>query len=730
MKKISLAIFGFLIILVISVVAILSTTGITTVKLNKPISNKINEKNPNLSVKIKKIKFKFDLKSLNLYLETSIPEVNYKNLDIPINQVKAYLDIVSLIKSKPKINKVLLSTDEVNIETLKKIILKIKPTSFNSIIINKIKKGKLYLNLELYFNDELTLNNYIAKGEVKEMSGKINEKFMINDAYFNFFADKSDTLIKNINFDLKGIKIKDGNIQVERDQKINIKSNFFSEITINKINNKDYLAFLKKINLINENIELKANVDHFITGSFDKTFKLVNYVYTNKGKINELSLSLDKSIISTFLEKKIDNFHLKSSNVKVRHSSDKKNFINLDGMYSFDKKSFQKFNYNNNFSKANNSIELKIEFLDKLKLGLINYKKDQNKVAEVNFKANIKGDSVNIDALKYSENKNIIEIEKLKINKKNFISLKSIKIKTFDNNILNNDFEVKFGKKINIKGKKFDARQLNKYFSSNTKNKFFQNLNNEIEIDLRNIETVLSKKLNNFRLIGIIEKGKFTKISSKGDFGNNKFLDISMKNDKKNKKKFLEIYSDIPQPLLSEYSFFKGLSGGTLTFSSIIEEDKSESKLIIEDFKVINAPGLVKLLSLADFGGLADLAEGDGLSFEKLEIDMSNERKFIKLNELFADGSSLSVLMEGYKDENDLTSLRGTLVPAKNLNKILAKIPLIGKIIIPQEVGEGLFGVSFKMKGKPGKIKTTINPIKTLTPRFITRALEKQKKTK
>ena len=84
--------------------------------------------------------------------------------------------------------------------------------------------------------------------------------------------------------------------------------------------------------------------------------------------------------------------------------------------------------------------------------------------------------------------------------------------------------------------------------------------------------------------------------------------------------------------------------------------------------------------------------------------------------------------MEGYRDQNELTSLKGTLVPAKNLNKILSKIPLLGEIIIPKEVGEGLFGVSFKMKGYPGKIKTSINPIKTLTPRFITKALEKSKK--
>jgi len=34
------------------------------------------------------------------------------------------------------------------------------------------------------------------------------------------------------------------------------------------------------------------------------------------------------------------------------------------------------------------------------------------------------------------------------------------------------------------------------------------------------------------------------------------------------------------------------------------------------------------------------------------------------------------------------------------------------------------------MKGPPKDIKTTVNPIKTLTPRFIVRAVEKMKKMK
>ena len=64
-----------------------------------------------------------------------------------------------------------------------------------------------------------------------------------------------------------------------------------------------------------------------------------------------------------------------------------------------------------------------------------------------------------------------------------------------------------------------------------------------MEIDLSNISAPLSEKLKNFKLLGKIENGKFTKISSKGDFEDNNYLDITMKSDK-NKVKYLEIYSD------------------------------------------------------------------------------------------------------------------------------------------------------------------------------------------
>ena len=84
--------------------------------------------------------------------------------------------------------------------------------------------------------------------------------------------------------------------------------------------------------------------------------------------------------------------------------------------------------------------------------------------------------------------------------------------------------------------------------------------------------------------------------------------------------------------------------------------------------------------------------------------------------------------MSGYVEEDKLISLRGTLVPATTINKSIGSIPLLGKILVGDKTGEGVFGVSFKIKGQPKNLETTVNPIKSLTPRFITRTLEKIKK--
>ena len=60
-----------------------------------------------------------------------------------------------------------------------------------------------------------------------------------------------------------------------------------------------------------------------------------------------------------------------------------------------------------------------------------------------------------------------------------------------------------------------------------------------------------------------------------------------------------------------------------------------------------------------------------------------NSNDLIKIDEIYALGPAISILMDGYVEKNKLVSLRGTLVPATTINKTIAKIPLLGDCSIP-----------------------------------------------
>ena len=721
MKRFFLYLISIIFFLIIFLLAVLSTIGIETNKFNKLISEKVLV-GRNVNLKLLTVKFKLDPKELSLFLETRDPKVNYKDLSIPVQNVKVYVDFLSLLKTDLIIKKINISLKELDITQLYKLSKIIKPSTFKSFINNKIQEGKLISEIEIFYNKKGLLKEFIAKGYVKNLKAKLTKDLNLTKTNFNFFADKDDILIKNVFGEVEHIKISDGDIKINFENEIKISSNFNSKIFLDERAINRFSKYFDKNNLLIKINNLEADLNNNFSIIFDKTYKVKDYSFDNSGKLNKGKLELLKSIKNKYLVNEIKEIYL--SNFKILSSlNPTKSTIKGEGEYSFDNFDFLKINFYNSFKKDLFNLKLNLDFNKSLDINIINYKKSKDTIANLSIDFEKIKDITKINKLNYIEKKNLIEMDGLTFQKNNFISFKNIKIMTE-----NNDFLIQKNKKILIKGKKFDATNLVKYFGKKNEENKLNNLNEKIEIDFSEINVPMSEKLQNFKLIGEIKKGKFIKISSKGEFGNNNFLDISMEKDKISDKKYLEIYSDLTKPLLSEYSFFKGISGGKLLYTAILDKTQSNSKLKIENFKVINAPGVIKLLSLADLGGLADLAEGEGLSFDSLEIDMENTSGFLKINEILALGPSISVLMEGYQDTSGLTSLRGTLVPAKTLNKMISKIPLIGDIVIPKEVGEGLFGISFKMKGPKGNIKTTINPIRTLTPRFIQKIIEKKKK--
>ena len=723
MKKIIPYLFGLIIFSFVSLIIILSTTGIETNRFNKLASKKISETNKDINLKLNTIKFKLDVREISLFLYTVKPKIIYKDVVIPAKNIKVYINFLSLIKSNPRITKINLVLEELDFKKIKKISKIIKPSNFKSLINNKIKKGKLISDFEIYFNKKNLLENFIVRGSVSNLKIEINNNFNLEKTKFSFFADKTDILIKNV-FGVSGpIKIIDGDLKLKLLPEILLESNFKTKLNYIDSQPNNHSKLIKDIKYIKDIVALEADIHNSFQISFDKTYKVKKYDYKNSGKILKAKFDFEKKISNIFSEEKIDQLTLINSKISTNFNSQKKNTV-ISGKYFLNNSDLLSFNFENKADQEILELKLDAEYNKEIDLKLINYKKPKGSIANLTINLEKQKNNININNLNLTEKDNSILIEDLKLKNNKFSSFKKISVKTENNN-----FSILYGKKIIIKGSQFDASNLPKIFKRKSKKNNFIHINKDVEIDILNIIAPLSENLKNFKLIGKIKKGKFIKISSKGDFGNNNFLDISMKSDKKSGKKYLEIYSDLTQPLLTEYNFFKGLVGGNLLYSSIIDGDSSNSKLKIENFKVIDAPGMVKLLSLADLGGLADLVEGEGITFNSLEINIDEGKDLLKFNEILALGPSVSVLMEGYQDQS-ITSLKGTLIPAKTLNKIFSSIPLLGDIVIPKEAGEGLFGISFKVKGPPGKMKTTINPIRTITPRFIQKIFDKSKKSK
>ena len=197
MKKIILTLILFFTISMSILIILLSTLGIETSRFNSFISQKINKSHDNLSVNLLTIKFKLDIKEFSLFLETTNPSINYRKISIPTNNIKVYIDFLSLLKTDPKIEKINLTLKQIDINQLKDLSSVIKPSNLRSFINNKVKKGKIDLELEVFLDENNILDNFIAKGSVSSLKTEVIKNINLEKTKFNFIADKTDILIKN-----------------------------------------------------------------------------------------------------------------------------------------------------------------------------------------------------------------------------------------------------------------------------------------------------------------------------------------------------------------------------------------------------------------------------------------------------------------------------------------------------------------------------------------------------
>ncbi|MEQ1753046.1 MAG: AsmA-like C-terminal region-containing protein [Micropepsaceae bacterium] len=172
---------------------------------------------------------------------------------------------------------------------------------------------------------------------------------------------------------------------------------------------------------------------------------------------------------------------------------------------------------------------------------------------------------------------------------------------------------------------------------------------------------------------------------------------------------------------------FHSLIGGDLKLTAdltplsqgVKTEAAFDGKLTIENFKIVDQPFFARLLSAGSFTGLDDLMRGEGITFSKLEQTVHGRGSVLTFSDGRAAGPSIGLTMQGtYQRDTEKLDLNGTIVPLYGLNSIFEDIPLVSDILGSKD-GEGIFAVTYGIRGEVNELRVAVNPISMLTPGFL-----------
>ena len=727
MKVISKFIIILLLLIIVSL-SYLSFFGIETDRFNSQILNKIKNIDKNIEVELKKIRLVLDPFSLKLNVKTVGSKIKKQNKVIEIENIKTQISLKSIINNEFSIQNLEISTKSLQIKNLISFIRSFENSAELFILEKTVDKGYLIADIKVEFDSEGKIkNNFKIYGFIKDAKLSFLKKYNIQNLDLIFDYQENDLMLGDISFSLNDLNFLSDKILLKK-----LNNNFIVEGNTNhrSINiddkNLDLLIkpFFSKLDLKT----LEFSSDNSFKFEISKKFEINNFEIKSEMLINELSTINNLNLKDFFPNVKKDIL-FSDSKLSILY---KKNNFNINGKGNIlfqDEKDNLEFSINNKNGVINFKSLLKIQNNPFL-IDYLNYEKDEKSEIYINYegKQNLKKETL-IKKFSLIEGKNKIELKNLIFNKKFEITkLESIKLDYIDKenekNLLN------FEKKKNsyhLKGTYFNANKLidDLLFEEKKNSKIF-NINSNIAVDIEKIK--LDNKYNLLSLVGdmTFKNNEIVKTNLTGNFADNKRLKFTINTKQDNK--ITTLFIDNAEPIVSRYKFIKGFEEGSLDFYSSKQFGESVSQLKIYDFKLKELPVLTKILTLASLQGIADILSGEGIRFEEFEMKFRNKGNLMTIDEIYAIGPAISVLMEGYVEKDKIISLRGTLVPATTINKFIGSLPVLGKILVGSKTGEGVFGVSFKIKGPPNKLETSVNPIKTLTPRFITRTLEKIKK--
>lgn len=173
--------------------------------------------------------------------------------------------------------------------------------------------------------------------------------------------------------------------------------------------------------------------------------------------------------------------------------------------------------------------------------------------------------------------------------------------------------------------------------------------------------------------------------------------------------------------LLQALDLIETVRGGRLEATGTIDpQGTADGLLTIDGFRLVQAPVVARLLSLAALTGILEALTGDGLAFQSLSAPFTLRDDVLTVTDFRANGPSLGLTADGTINlANDALAITGTLVPAYALNSLLGRLPIIGDLLTGFEEGGGVFAASYSVQGPVDRPDIRVNPLSALAPGFL-----------
>jgi hypothetical protein len=168
----------------------------------------------------------------------------------------------------------------------------------------------------------------------------------------------------------------------------------------------------------------------------------------------------------------------------------------------------------------------------------------------------------------------------------------------------------------------------------------------------------------------------------------------------------------------------KTLRGGRGVLTGRLVDGGADLDVEIANVRLVKAPTMAQILTLASLQGLADTLNGEGVMFNRVVAPVQVRGRRIIVGEARATGQALGLTTKGVADLGaDTLNFEGTIAPAYALNAAVGNVPVLGQLLTSRK-GEGVVGLGYQARGSFEKPQVRVNPLSLMTPGILRRMFE------